>query len=46
MKKGNPDGSEVIPYMHTLSCIWNSSVDEDVDYMMNYLPMIYKPYIG
>jgi len=44
VKQGNLDGSEVMPYMHTLS--WNPSVDEDVAYMMNYLPMIYKPYIG
>ena len=40
-KLGNPDRSEV------MSCyILNSSVDEDVDYMVDYLTMVYKPYIG
>ena len=44
MKKEDPDGSEVIPYMHTLRlCFEFISVDEDVDYIVNYLTMVIKP---
>ena len=32
-------------YAYFKVVIWNSSMEEDVDYMVNYLTVIYKPFI-